>query len=182
MNKFLTFFALLATVFITHADNYIESFNVISDNYANEIQDVPVIRPINGGTVITPIFDESCPEKIKSPFSYACKIVEEYMPPCLPLKVKVSCGRVNGSSSSAMSKVLARSKERFGKSDYYNNAQMSVIKGVILSELCYNSTRTYLDSVPDIEFLTKDPDIEITYNSQKLNEISFSLEANPDLY
>lgn len=180
MNKILTFFALLATVFITHADNYIESFNVISDNYANEIQDVPVIRPINGGTVITPIFDESCPEKIKSPFSYACKIVEEYMPPCLPLKVKVSCGRVNGSSSTTMSKVLARSKERFGKSDYYNNAQMSVIKGVILSELCYNSTRTYLDSVPDIEFLTKDPDIEITYNSQKLNEISFSLEANPN--
>lgn len=56
---------------------------------------------------------------------------------------------------------------------------MSVIKGVILSELCYNSTVTYLDSVPDIYFLTKDPDIEITYNSLKLDDISFSLEANP---
>lgn len=179
MKKIFTFFVLLATIFIAKADNYIESFNVISDNYVNEIQDAQIIRPINGGTVIIPIFDNSCPEEIKSPFSYACKIVEEYMPPCLPLKVKVSCGRVNGSSANAISKVLARSKENFGTSAYYYNAQMSVIKGVILSELCYNSTVTYLDSVPDVEFLTKDPDIEITYNSQKLDEISFSLDANP---
>lgn len=179
MKKIFTFFVLLATIFIAKADNYIESFNVISGNYVNEIQDAQIIRPINGGTVIIPIFDDSCPEEIKAPFSYACKIVEEYMPPCLPLKVKVSCGRVNGSSANAISKVLARSKENFGTSVSYNNAQMSVIKGVILSELCYNSTITYLDSVPDVEFLTKDPDIEITYNSQKLNEISFSLDANP---
>lgn len=179
MNRIVTFFVLLATVFIANADNYIESFNVISDNYVNEIHDAQIIRPINGGTVIIPIFDESCPEEIKAPFSYACKIVEEYMPPCLPLKVKVSCGRVNGSSANAISKVLARSKENFGTSVYYNNAQMSVIKGVILAELCYNSTVTYLDSVPDIDFLTNEPDIEITYNNQKLDEISFSLEANP---
>jgi hypothetical protein len=102
------------------------------------------------------------------------------MPPCLPLKVKVSWGRVNGTSANSVSKVLARSKENFGRSVYYNNAQMSVIKGVILSELCYNSTVTYLDSVPDVDFLTQDPDIEITYNSQKIDELSFSLEANPE--
>ncbi len=179
MIRIFTFVVLLATVFIAKANNYIESFNVISDNYVNDIYDVQIIRPINGGTVIIPIFDESCSEEMKAPFSYACKIVEEYMPPCLPLKVKVSCGRVNGSSANTISKVLARSKENFGTSVYYNNAQMSVIKGVVLSELCYNSTVTYLDSVPDVEFLTKDPDIEITYNNQKLNEISFSLDANP---
>lgn len=87
---FTLIIALFATVFISKADNYIESYNVISDGYSNEIQDAQIIRPINGGTVIIPIFDESCPEDLKAPFSYACKIVEEYMPPCLPLKVKVS--------------------------------------------------------------------------------------------
>lgn len=179
MNRILIFFVLLTTVFIAKSDNFIESFNEISDNYVNDIHDTQIIRSINGGTVITPIFDESCPEQIKAPFSFACKIVEEYMPPCLPLKVKVSCGRVNGSSANTVSKVLARSKENFGNSLYYGNAQMSVIKGVILSELCYNSTVTYLDSVPDIDFLIKDPDIEIIYNSRRLDEISFSLEANP---
>ena len=179
MTRILTFIALFTTLFVVKAENNIESFNLISADYVNDIQDAQIIRSINGGTVIVPIFDESCPEKMKTPFSYACKIVEEYMPPCLPLKVKVSCGRVNGSSSNAISKVLSRSKENFGNSAFFNNAQMSMIKGVILGELSHNSSITYLDSVPDIEFLTKDPDIEITYNNQKLNEISFSLDADP---
>lgn len=54
-----------------------------------------------------------------------------------------------------------------------------MIKGVILSELCYGSSRSYLDSIPDVAFLTQKPDLEITYNEQMLNEISFSLEPNP---
>lgn len=108
MNRFLSLIiTLFMTIFISTANNYVESYNVISDGYSNEIQDAQVIRPINGGTVIIPIFDESCPEDLKAPFSYACKIVEEYMPPCLPLKVKVSCGRVNGSSANAISRVNA---------------------------------------------------------------------------
>lgn len=48
MKKILTFFVLMATIFIAEADNYIESFNVIPDNYVNEIQDAQIIRPING--------------------------------------------------------------------------------------------------------------------------------------
>lgn len=179
MNRIYLFIALLTSIITASADNYTESYNVISDNYFNEISDVPVIRNINGGSVIIPIFDESCPEEIKAPFSYACKIVEEYMPPCLPLTVNVSFGRVNNSTPGAISKVLARNKENFGKTSSYANAPMSMIKGVILSELCYNSTATYLDSVPDIEFLTSIPDIYITYNNQKINDISFSLDPNP---
>lgn len=88
MTRILTFIALFTTLFVVKAENNIESFNLISADYVNDIQDAQIIRSINGGTVIVPIFDESCPEKMKTPFSYACKIVEEYMPPCLPLKVK----------------------------------------------------------------------------------------------
>lgn len=171
-------FAICFISFLIKAENNIESFNVISDNYYSEIHDTPIVRSINGGTVINPIFDESCPEYLKAPFSYACKIMEEYLPPCLPLKVKVSCGRVN-SSSNSISKVLARGKENFGVSVNYKNATMSTIKGVILAEYCAGSTITYLDSVPDINFLIDDPDIEITYNENKLDEISFSLEPEP---
>ncbi len=179
MKKILALLVLLITVVTAKSDSYVESYNVISDRYINLIQETPIIRQINGGTVIIPVFDESCPEEMKSPFSYACKIVEEYMPPCLPLKVKVSCDILNGASSKAISKVLARSKENFGKSVYYNNAQMSVIKGVILAELSHESTVTYLDYVPNVEFLTQNPDIEITYNSQRLDEISFSMGNDP---
>ena len=179
MSRVFPFLVLILTTFCAYSEDYIESYNLISDNYVNRIQDVQIIRPINGGTVITPVFDTSCPEEMKAPFSYACKIVEEYMPPCLPLKVKVSCGRVNGSSANIVSKVLAHNKRNFGTGSEYKRVQMSVIKGVILAELCYNSDVTYLKHVPDLEFLTELPDIEITYNNQKLNDISYALDANP---
>jgi len=179
MNRILLFLSFFVATITAKSEDYIESFNIISDNYINDVQDAQVIRHINGGTVITPLFDASCPEEMKAPFSYACKIVEEYMPPCLPLNVKVSCGRVNSSANGAISKVLVLSQENFGASSHYHNAPMSVIKGVILDELCHNSTVTYFDSIPNIEFLTKKPDIEITYNDQKLDEIYFSLDTIP---
>ena len=88
MNRlFMAFVALMVTFILKaddYADSYIESFNEIADDYADDIQDIQVIRNINGGTVIIPVFDKSCPEMIKAPFTYACKIVEEYIPPCLP--------------------------------------------------------------------------------------------------
>ena len=178
MNRIITLIVLLMSIFLATANDYVESFNVISNKYSDKIQDIKIIRPINGGTVIIPEFDESCPEELKAPFAYACKIVEEYMPTCLPLKVKVSCGRIN-SSTNAISKVRSLCKENFGNSMFYKNAQMSVIKGVILAELCRGSYVTYLDSIPNVEFLTKFADIDISYNSLYLDEISFSLDAEP---
>lgn len=114
---------------------------------------------------------------MKGPFTYACKIVEEYLPPCLPLRVNVSCGRVNSSSGIAISKVRAFGRENFGKADY-RTSLMSTIKGVIVAELARDLSVTYLDSIPNLNFLVGIPDIEITYNSQKLSELSYSLETN----
>jgi len=58
-----------------NASDYIESYNEISEGYNNSVHDANVIRQINGGTVLIPEFDSSCPNEIKGPFSYACKIV-----------------------------------------------------------------------------------------------------------
>ena len=170
---------IIGSLLSAKSQDYIESYNEISDNYVDLVQDVQVIRTINSGTIIIPEFDESCPEEMKTPFEYACKIVEEYLPPCLPLKVKVSCGRVNSSSGNAISKVSAYSKENFGSSSFYNNATMCTIKGVIFGEYIRNSSVTYLNHVPDVQFLTENPDIEIIYNNQKLDDIYFSLDINP---
>lgn len=178
MKRFFGLLAILIMAGTIKAEDYIETFNLLSENYNNYVQDAKIIREIGGGTVITPVFDATCPEEIKAPFAYACKIVEEYMPPCLPLKVKVSCGRLSGSYQSAISKVLALSKENFGWSNYHNTP-MSMIKGVILGELGYNTRVSFLDSVPDVEFLTQYPDIDITYNETKLNDLSFSLNPDP---
>lgn len=179
MKRFLLFAFYAFNILLLRGEEYIESYGLLSDDYINSVSDIQLIRQINGGTVILSSFDDSCPEEMKGPFNYACKIVEEYIPPCLPLTIKVSCGRVNGSSKEPMSKVLSRSKENFGDNVYYNNAPMSMIKGIILSELSHGSSVTYLDYVPDVEFLNAYPDIEITYNEQKLDELSFSIESDP---
>ncbi len=180
MKKFILSLILLPSLVVTtRAEDYIESLNIVSDNYSNSIEDVQVIRYINGGTVIIPEFDETCPQKMKVPFTYACKIVEEYMPPCLPIKVKISCNQLVGSQRNAISKVLSQSKENFGSSSYYRNATMSTIKGVILGEYCLNTSVTYLDYISDVNSLTEYPDIAITYNKQRLDEIYFSIDTNP---
>lgn len=161
------------------SENNIESYNVLSANYSDSVHDCKIIRPINGGTVIMPYFDESCPEEIKAPFMHACKIIEEYMPPCLPLSIKVSCGNVNGRYGSSISRVKTLSIEDFGNHSYSQNAPMSMIKGVILAELSCNSTTSFLSHITDNEFLVRNFDIEITYDVEKLGEMSFSLEASP---
>lgn len=166
---------VLLSVFHASGETYIESFNNVSEDSIGHVHDIELIRNINGGTVIIPEFDSSCPEEMKGPFMYACKIVEEYMPPCLPLKVAVSCGQIRGNKR-AISSVKARSCVNFGHSAY-DNVQMSVVKGVILAELCYDEDVSYLRYVPNLEFLTDLPDISIVYNQQKLDDISFSLEA-----
>lgn len=177
-NIFLAFLLVLCSTTIAHADEIIESYNVLSDEYNNSIHDINVVRSINGGTIIIPEFDVSCPEDIKAPFIYACKIVEEYMPPCLPLKVKVSCGRVNGATQ-AISKVTSISKVDFGTHLYNHNMPMSGIKGLTMVEIYARVPNAYLYYIPDVDFLTRNPDIEITYNKNKLNEISFSLLPEP---
>lgn len=45
------------------------------------------------------------------------------------------------------------------------------------AELGYGERVSYLDSVPDINFLTEYPDIEITYNDSMLGQMSFSRKA-----
>jgi hypothetical protein len=175
MRKILLLLFLSTAVFI-NAEDYIESFNIVSQDYVGTISDNDGDRYIYGGTIIIPAFDESCPEEMKGPFEYACKILEEIMPPCLPIKVQVSCGRMSASYSSAISKVKSICKENFGNTEY-RNVPMTTIKGVILGEVGYDATVSYLDSVPDLAFLTANPDIEITYNEEKIDEISFSLDT-----
>ncbi len=177
MKKLIVFLGLIFLTLRVAASDYIESYNVITDQYSEVLQDIQIVRNINGGTIIIPSFDNSCPEEMKGPFAYACKIVEEYLPPCLPLRVHVTCGRVNSASGIAMSKVRAFGRENFGK-NYLCTSLMSGIKGVVLAELARGVSVTYLDSIPNIDFLVGSPDIEITYNSQKLDEFSYSLESD----
>lgn len=161
------------------AQTYSESYNIVSDAYNNKIENVKVIRNINGGTVIIPLFDESCPEELKAPFMYACKIVEEYLPSALPLKIKVSVDDVPTQFWKSISKVQTNILSEFGYSAG-KSVTTSQIKGVIVAEMGTNANTTFRPYVPDVSFLTNIIDIEITYNKQLLTELSFSLDNNPE--
>lgn len=178
MKQVLFFLSLLSCTISLNADDYEEFYNVVSDDFLIDIQDTPIERTINSGTIIIPEFDDTCPEEMKAPFSYACKIVEEYILPCLPLRVHVSVDNFLGSQKNALSKVGAWTPKGFGNPHGYANASMTTIKGVILGELCYGSDATFLKHVYDTSFLTGHPDIKITYNKQKLNEIYYSLDTD----
>lgn len=180
MKKFVVLLLSLLSVSGAKAEDYIESYNIVSDEYDNSVHGAGVIRQINGGTVIIPEFDESCPEDIKGPFRHACKILEEYLYPSLPLRVRVSCGTLTGASSNSISKVRYNTEKEFGNNSGCKNSPMTLIKGVIVAELGYGQNITYLRHVPNLEFLIGDPDIEITYNDSKLSEMSFSFDAVTD--
>lgn len=123
--------SFLSALIFAHAEECFEVYSMVSDEIWSVVDDTPVTRIINGGTVIVPDFDESCPEELKTPFSYACKLVGEYMPPSLPLRVKVSVASLTGSQRNAISKVSSIMYEYFGSAEY-SNSPMATIKGVIL--------------------------------------------------
>ena len=177
--KRIYFFLLCASCFtiINAEDLEIECDNFISSQVNETVVDVPIVRPLNGGAVIVPTFSYSCPIEMKGAFSYACKILEEYLPPSLPIFVNVSCSDFSGASASAVSRVTMSSQSNFGNLPIYTYP-MTTVKGVILGELGYDSSISFLDSVPNKDFLLN-TDIRITYNNNKLDEFSFSLDTIP---
>lgn len=179
---FILFILCMGITYSIKGENDVESLNSISIDNANQVCNFKAVRKINGGSVILPEFDSSCPEEIKGPFSFACKIVEEYIPPTLPLRIRVSVGRVNSSSSSeTISKVTFKTFENFGNNFRYNNSPLSMIKGILLGELSYGANYTYIESIPDAAFLTEFPDIEIVYNQDLMDQLYCSLDIVPEV-
>lgn len=155
----------------------IETYNYVSDANNELCHDMTIVRPINGGTIITPTFDPNCPEELKGAFSFACKIMEEYMPTSLPITVYVKSEAIE-TQANPISKV-EYTNQHF-RSDLDKSVPMSTVKGVIYGELSYhNVSNSFLDSVPNMAALNQYPDITITYNSNRSKEISYSLDASP---
>ncbi len=160
---------------IANAQEAIESYSTLSDDVIETVNEVKIIRQINSGTVIIPKFDNSCPEELKSPFAYACKIVEEYMPPCLPLTISVSCNVLTGSNRNSPSKVGCVLVDTIIDETEEIYLPQSSFKGIALEELVCGSYQKYVSAIPNVEFLNRQPDIFITYNSAMLEDFSFSL-------
>lgn len=156
-----------------------EVYNYASDDIKNECFKIPVIRRINGGTIIKIEYEGTWPTEMKGAFEYACKIWEEQLPPMLPINIKASIGNIRGSGARTTLSKINTTGYIFADeivSEYTSTSPQ--IKNVILEEYVCDSPLKYVVDIPDSTFFDS-PDIHITYNKNLLSEFSFSLYETP---
>lgn len=160
------------------AQNYTETESYAVDEYIEKCTDIPVVRQINGGTVFNVTYEpeELWDNSMKGAFEYACKIWEEQLPNSLPINIHVKLANIRGSNNSQnlLSKVSSTTYDY----SYNESVLSSRIKYVLLAEYNSGHNVTYVDSINNEDFFSK-PDITITYNKNKLNDFSFSLDNTP---
>lgn len=63
-----------------------------SDHYAGLLEELNVVRNINGGTVFKIDYEGIWNNQMKGAFEYACKIWEEQLPQSMPIKLRQKLG------------------------------------------------------------------------------------------
>lgn len=169
--------ALMSTI-VSLGQTATESFSYALDQYIEKCTGVPLIRPINGGTVfkITYEPEELWDNAMRGAFEYACKIWEEQLPNSLPINITAKIGNIRGASNmNLLSKVQSTTYDTFGANE---SVLSSRIKYVLLAEYNSGPNAMFVDNITDADFFDK-PDIVITYNKKFLDEFSYSLDINP---
>lgn len=180
-------FAIIALCFIaqyTHGEIRTSTgYTVGSDEYLEYCSDIPTVRHINGGMVfkIEYIGSEWDNEK-KGAFEHACKIWEENIPHCPPLRIRAEFGTIRSIAGTApLSKVVMRKLVDFGGAEYDFVTPQSHMKAIVIREYENGFHRRFahnLKSQLDLDNPAS-PDIHIVFNRNKISEFSFSLDASP---
>ncbi len=174
----LTFFLFIGTV-TCNAATISAGYGFTTDSYLDKFKSLPVVRPINGGTVFKVTYDNTISKEVQGAFEYACKIMSENLPPSLPITVRVETGYLPSKRGKrAFSKVAVPLYEDFGEGGYGYSTDPMRIKSVILLEYDLSNNQRFIDSIPNLSFFDNPslPDITITYNRNSLNDCSFSID------
>lgn len=163
-----------------YGSDKLEADNYVSSDFIDIVQKLPVVREINGGTVFVVKYGDNCSYQMRGAFEYACKILEEYMPPCLPINVYVEWGSFRrNSSNSVISKVSTNSMEGFGDNgqEYYTSP-LPKIKNILLNEYIIGSHASFINCIPNVDFLNNwnEPDIYIIFNEDLKDEFNYSID------
>lgn len=186
MREIFAFIALyvmgIAFSIISSAQSIDEITAYVSGNYIEKRIDIPIVRDINGGTVFKINYEGEWDNEMKGAFEYACKIWEEQLPTCLPLNITACIGLIRGESGNGKPISKVASTGYYFTQDGFNSNVCTLstrMKNILLKEFCQSggfyqfgydfSNRQKVDTV----------DIKITYNSDMLNECSFSLYSTP---
>lgn len=178
----LPFIALFCTAIPkSHANDEMTSYAM--DSYIGKYSNIEPIREIHGGTVFNVTYGNACSVELQHAFEYACKIWEENLPPCLPINIYVNVRRIGSSQGyKALSRVTTATLSEFDSFDLGMEIPYPQIKAVMMLEYQNNNTHSYLGAF-NKNFSFTDYDITITYNSNMLNDFSYSIdETQTDKY
>ena len=106
-----------------------ESDSYALDQYIEKCTDVPIVRQINGGTVLKP--EELWDNSMRGAFEYACKIWEEQLPNSLPINILAKIDNIRGTNNmNLLSKVQSTTYD-FA---IFETVLSSRMKNVLLAE------------------------------------------------
>lgn len=180
MKKIILFWIMLCSILSVSSQNIQEFDNFVSDELVGGLSDLKVIREINGGTIFKVQYSSDCTYEMQGAFEYACKIVEEYLPPCLPITISVKWETFRGiTAKKQLSKIKILGYENFTDVTFGSTSYMPHIKHILLKEYETHVNHTFYDSIPDVVFLDNPnrPDITISYNENLKSEFSYSLDT-----
>lgn len=163
--------------------------NIVTESYTTGgqydiSQPLKVIRTINGGTVFRVEYGTDVQLHMQGAFEYACKLLEEYLPSCLPITVKVEIEDFD--SEDQISRINSVAYEMQFGSDHLSGPKHThfkpKMKYILFHDYAYYGGCQYIDSIPNMDFFTnmETPDITITYNRDILSSCSFSITEEPE--
>ena len=171
---------LLATYISGIAQTVVTVETIASDEIVPYIEDIEVVRQIKGGTVFQIKYEGSWTLEMKGAFEYACKIWEEQMPTTLPINITAKIAKIRSAQSNkVLSKVSIPKYESVSYPSLSNAFLLPQAKAVLLIEDLYGWNHQFVND-PDLMEKLQKTDIEITYNSDMLSELSYSLSPDPD--
>jgi hypothetical protein len=185
--KALFVFFTLSFIYV-NGQEYYDQEMYASDNVYVTNYDLPLVRPINGGTKIIPIYVDGQNsaeewerhEDIRNAFGYACKIWEEAMPTTFPIRIRVKLDSQRSIVGNNYSKIQSRAVGDVYGTPFSNAAYVTQMKAVSYAEMIglYNS-RIFWSDLDTAMFV--EPEIAITYfnrNNWLENNCVFSINAS----
>ncbi len=147
-------------------------YSVGNDVYTKKFVNLPIVRNIYGGTIINVDYiGDQWTNESKGAFEFACKIWEEKLPPCLPIKLTVQFGKLRGGPANALSSVKPEKRIDTYIQGKVTSAQ---IKAIFLDGYNKRDNHSYLEYANE-EFINS-PDATIIYNIDRIDDFSFSID------
>lgn len=140
----------------------------VSDEFKNVVNEVPHYREIKSGSKFVVSYEGNWPAEMMGAFEYAVKIWEEVLPMTMPLnlkaKIETKASRRNVISQTAINE--------------FSGYPHSQVKAVLLKEYHKGFQTRFYDTIQDTAIFAQ-PDLYISYYSDKLDEFDFSLDGQP---